>query len=166
MIVQAPSVPPAGDVPPQPAPAATAASPLDRFTALVGTWDADITGDGAPDTTVDYRLIANGSAVVETLFRDTPHEMITVYHMDGKRLFCTHYCAATNQPRLAATPGPGDTVSFSFVDATNMASPDAMHMNAVSFKFIDPGHVTSTWSSREGGVDGGKQAFVMTRRKN
>ena len=34
----------------------------------------------------------------------TPHEMITMFHMDQAELLATHYCSAHNQPRMRAVP--------------------------------------------------------------
>ena len=51
----------------------------------------------------DRRLVrttGGGSAVTETLFPGTAHEMMSVYHMDGDDLVLTHYCAGGNQPRM------------------------------------------------------------------
>jgi hypothetical protein len=42
---------------------------------------------------VEYRVTGAGSAVVETLFPGTPHEMVTVYHARKGVLCMTHYCA-------------------------------------------------------------------------
>ncbi|HZP00721.1 MAG TPA: hypothetical protein VFD30_10540, partial [Terriglobia bacterium] len=58
----------------------------------------------------------------------------------------THYCEAGNQPRMQATASPdGRTITFDFVDATNLASPDAGHMYRVVFTFTDPTHHTEEW---------------------
>lgn len=138
--------------------ARTAASPPDcdaawaRLRALAGTWDADLNGDGKPDTVVSWREVANGSALVETVFAGTPHEMITVYHRDGTRLLATHYCAAGNQPRLECVRASDGRVEMEMVDATNLPDPLATHMNGVTITFGDDGRATFAWTGSDQGV--------------
>ena len=147
-----------------------APSPLERFKALKGAWDADIDADGKSDGTVEYRVVGAGSAVVETLFAGTEHEMVTVYHMDGATLMCTHYCAAGNQPRLTAVKIEADnagicTVVFEMKDVTNLTDPKAMHMHAATFTFAADGTVRSVWRSQADGKPGHTADFRLTRRK-
>ena len=68
--------------------------------------------------------------------------MTSVYHMDGDVLRMTHYCAAGNQPRLRATSADGDVVSFELVDITNLAGPEAGHVNKSELYFKDENHIT------------------------
>ena len=82
---------------------------FDRLKSLEGTWTGRSGWDegadkGAGEVTVIYKVTAAGSAVQETLFPGTPHEMVTMYHMDGADLMLTHYCAAGNQPRMKLEP--------------------------------------------------------------
>ena len=60
---------------------------LDTMKKLVGEW-VMVGKDGKPTDQVasSMRVTANGSAVVETLFPGTPHEMLSVYFMDGDDL--------------------------------------------------------------------------------
>src|SRR5262245_60836882 len=76
---------------------------LEKMKTLAGTWlEAD--KDGKPtDTVVSIiKLTAGGSAIHETLFPGQPHEMISMYTVDGPDLVMTHYCMLGNQPRLKA----------------------------------------------------------------
>jgi hypothetical protein len=143
----------------------SAPSPLERFKALKGSWDADLDGDGKSDGTVEYRVVGAGSAVVETLFVGTEHEMVTVYHMHGAELMCTHYCAAGNQPRLKAVKVEADTVVFEMKDITNLVDPKAMHMHAATFTFAADGAVRAVWRSKADGQPGHTADFRLTRRK-
>ncbi len=151
-----------------PAVAAAAPTPLDRFKALKGTWEADMDGDSTFETTVEYSVIAAGSAVAEKLFPGTEHEMITMYHMNGTELMCTHYCAAGNQPRLKGATVEGTdgaaTVTFTMKDITNLATPEAMYMNGVTFTFAKDRTVTSVWTSTQAGKPGHEATFRMKRR--
>jgi|GEM_PF-545681 len=142
---------------------APASTPLDRFKAMVGDWNADLDGDGTSDAVVTYRLIANKSTVVETMFAGSDHEMITVFTMDGPDLVLTHYCALGNQPHLKATSIKPEAIAFEFVKGGNMKSRDEAHMDAVTFVFEGPDRVTSKWSGYENGKSEEHVSFVMTR---
>lgn len=73
-------------------------------------------------------------------------DMVSIFHMDGERLLVTHYCAIGNQPRMAASVSPdGKTFTFNYVDATNLASPDAGHMQRMILTVIDENHHTEEW---------------------
>jgi hypothetical protein len=45
----------------------------------------------------------------------------------------------------ASTSPDGRTITFSFTDATNLASLDDGHMDHVVFNFIDANHHTEEW---------------------
>src|SRR5271163_364530 len=97
---------------------------LEKFKQLAGEWVGKGLHEGKEmDVHASYKVTAGGSAVVETIFPGTPHEMITVIHADGDALALTHYCMLGNQPHMKATPKAGDkTVAFEFVNATNLKS--------------------------------------------
>jgi len=121
-----------------------------KLKSLVGAWEGQ--GDMGK-VYLNYELIAGGTALVERERSDKMPEMLTVYHMDGKRLMMTHYCMAGNQPRMEArsfNPGTGD-LKFDFVDVTNLPNPNAGHMRSVAIKIIDERHLSSEWSFYEDG---------------
>jgi hypothetical protein len=75
----------------------TTSADAGRFEALkklAGDW-VEIGKDDKPTDKVvsSVRVTAAGSVVQETLFPDTAHEMVTMYHLDGADLVLTHYCA-------------------------------------------------------------------------
>lgn len=79
--------------------------------------------------------------------KDSPYEMVTMIHPDGKRLLATHYCAAHNQPRMALVPSKAaNQVAFDFIDGTNIA-PGEEHMRGVVFTFTDADHHDEAWTS-------------------
>ena len=51
---------------------------------------------------ISYRLVSNGTTLMETMDSGHDTSMVTMYHVDGSRILATHYCAAGNQPRMAA----------------------------------------------------------------
>lgn len=159
---------------PAPAPAAPkqqskAAAALARLRSLAGAWDveAEISKEKVENKDnhpVIYRVIASDSAVVETLLPGSPMEMETIFHLDGERLICTHYCAAGNQPRMVASTITPEVLEFTFLDATNLANPQAMHMGKLHMEFKDKDHMVNTWTSYENGKETDHAVFKLTRR--
>jgi hypothetical protein len=97
---------------------------------LVGRWRA--TTPEKRTIEVAYRVVSNGSALVETFTSSSGKETMTVYHRDGRALMLTHYCAQGNQARLKATETTGSKIVFTFLDATNV-QPDQGIMQKLAF---------------------------------
>ena len=141
---------------------------FERIKALAGEWSG--TGSSEmPTVDVRYRVTGNGSAVEETLFPGTPHEMVTMYHLDGDRLMLTHYCAAGNQPTMIAVPtgamhGDGATIRFEFSGATNMASKNDGHMHQAELTFEGKDHLISKWTHWQDNKPGHEARFELTRK--
>lgn len=132
---------------------AGSAGAFERFKALSGEWvaaeDGDMTKKG--DLVARYHLTGSGSAVVEELFPGTPHEMMTVYHMDGPDLVLTHYCMSGNQPRMRAKRASAPRVAFVFDGGTNIDPRRDEHMHAASFEFVSADEIRSEWIEHAGG---------------
>src|SRR5438309_5279140 len=62
---------------------------FEKIKALAGEWEAK--GTGEHSGTVSYKVTAGGSAVLETLFGGSDHEMVTLYYLEGGDLAMTHY---------------------------------------------------------------------------
>ncbi len=122
---------------------------LDRLKTLIGEWDGK-TEDGRK-VHASYKMVSNGTAVMETLTPPDESEMITVYYPDGNRLMVTHFCSANNQPRMRAVPSSGNSreITFDYVDATNLSSPGAGHMVQLALQFQDNDHFAQRWTWRE-----------------
>lgn len=127
---------------------APAAGAFERFKALAGEW-IDVDGVAGPKGAVlaTYRLTGAGSAVVETLFPGSPHEMTTVYHRDGNDLVLTHYCAGGNQPRMRARTVKANTVVFAFDGGTNFDPAVDSHMHEAEIEFLAPNEIRAKWQS-------------------
>jgi hypothetical protein len=66
----------------------------------------------------------------------------------------THYCSAGNQPRMRAAQAANSAVlSFTYVDATNLASPQDGHMHSLKISFADADHFTEEWTFHAGGKE-------------
>ena len=142
---------------------------LDRFKALAGTWEGTVThGDEPQPATVTYAVTAGGSAVAETLFPGTEHEMLTVFYLDDGKLTLTHYCMLGNQPRMqAATASDDGTVAFTFAGGANIADPKQdMHMHEASYTFIDAGHLRATWTMYQQGEPAHEAVIELQRKKD
>ena len=147
-----------------PTPAQLAFGHLNRLT---GTWSATSTKGWTEQVT--FKTIAAESAVVETSLNAHPNEtMTTVFHMDGTRLLLTHYCVAMSQPRLMATSfaDGGRTVTFTFLDATNLPTHDHGHMDKVVYRFIDDDHMTSQWTWFAQGKEQWMEEVTATRARD
>jgi len=134
-----------------------------KLTSLVGQWEGSMEEGGAQmPATVGVRMTGDGSAVMHIMGKDSPYEMVTMIHPDGKRLLATHYCAAHNQPRMAMVPAKApNQIAFQFVDGTNIG-PGETYMKGVVFTFIDADHHEEAWTSSAGP---GAALFKFTRKK-
>src|SRR5262245_29087300 len=92
---------------------------FEKLKGLVGTWEGKAHGE---EVTVVFKLTGAGSALVETQFPGSAHEMVSVYHLDGDDLRMTHYCAVGNQPRvkLDRKTSKADDLFFAFDGGTNL----------------------------------------------
>lgn len=127
---------------------------FDQMKSFAGTWQGKDSTGGAVQ--VSYRMTSGGVLVseIQTAMKGHSEDMISMIHMDGDRLLLTHYCAAGNQPRMQASASPdGKTITFDFLDATNLASPDAGHMQRVIFTAIDANHHTEEWHFADHGKE-------------
>lgn len=139
---------------------------FEKLKSLVGEWTTR-TKEGKP-VEVSYRMVSNGTALMEMLSMEKhAGDMVTMYHPDGNNLMMTHYCSANNQPRMKAEPASGaiKSLTFNFVDATNLNSPDAGHMHRLVITFLDKDHFNQEWTWREKGKDVHEEVFQFERKK-
>ena len=151
----------------QPVAAVRHAGPdLETMKGLIGEWCvADAEGRPSGEVMTRFRLTSNGSAILEELFPGTANEMVTVYHMDGKELVCTHYCGMGNQPFMKAAGGekPG-TLVFECVRLSNAASMQEAHMHKGVYVLKDADHFSVEWSSRDHDKDETHARFDFARK--
>jgi len=113
-----------------------------KLKSLEGSWTGK-TSDGRP-LRVENRVTSGGSALMSEI--QGPEEMVSMFYLDGDRLLMTHYCSAGNQPRMAATVSPdGKTITFDFVDATNLLGSQPGHMQRLVVTMLDDNHHTEEW---------------------
>ena len=142
--------------------AAPPSASWDAMKALVGEWSSTV--EGRP-VSVRYRLVANGTALMETLESGHADTMITMYAPDGATILATHYCSAGNQPRMRADASKaGKSLDFQFVDVSNAKASSSDVMQRLVVTFVDANHFHQQWTSR--GADGKEHTslFQYTRR--
>ncbi len=147
--------------PPPQAPSAA----FERVKSLAGEW-AGTAGAGGKQMLVrtSIRVVSAGSAVMITTDPGGDHEMVTLVHRDGDALVATHYCAAQNQPRMRAVPGPdASRIVFEFVDGTNLG-PYPARMQRLAISTPAPDRHQEEWTFRDGGKDS-TEVFEMKRVK-
>lgn len=142
---------------------------LDPIKALAGEWE--MTDEkGVKQLAAVYRVTGGGSAVCETMFPGSAHEMVNMYHLNGPdTIVVTHYCAVGNQPRMACK-SPTSKTSFDFKtldpakDVTNLKSIDGMYMGSLVLTITDADHITQDWTHFDKGKEAGKVNFELTRK--
>lgn len=142
---------------------------FEQMKKMAGEWTAPMDmGEGKTmDLAFSYRLTAGGSALVETLFVGSEHEMMTVYYVDKGELVLTHYCHLQNQPhmKMDAQTDP-KVISFTCVGAGNTTSCDETHMHQGKFTFVDDDHATAEWTLFQAGKPGDHPVKLdLTRKK-
>jgi hypothetical protein len=128
----------------------------DRLKTLVGEWEGTYSGpDELGSVALSYRLVSNGTTLMETMRTGHDADMITMYTPDGAGLAATHYCSEGNQPRMRADAPSGGAgrIVFRFIDATNLSGPDAIHMRSLVVTLEGPDRFRQEWTSRAGGKD-------------
>lgn len=136
---------------------------FETLKTLAGRWESK-PGTAEPKETITYRLTSGGSVLMEDLFPGTPHEMITMYHLDHGALMLTHYCSAGNQPtmRMHETASDG-TLTFRCAGGTNMECGTDGHMHQAVIRVVDKDHLKSAWTFFKDGKPAETKEFDLVR---
>jgi hypothetical protein len=136
---------------------------FDQLKSLSGSWEGKASSGEVVE--VSFRETSGGSAVMSEIHGHGPENMISMFNMDGpNRLLFTHYCGAGNQPRMQASTSPdGKTITFTYVDATNLATPDAGRMTQLVIAIPDANHHTEDWTFTDHGKEM-KEFFDLHRK--
>ena len=109
---------------------------------LEGKWTGTLSRSHLEDVdlTIDYKVISNRSAIVETM-HEGDMEMISIYHDRNDELMVTHYCSLRNQPVLNFSQRTDTTVSFAHDPSSGLKEGEDTFVN--SYKIIhDPKNPT------------------------
>lgn len=129
----------------------------EKLKTLVGEWKGTYQGAdaaGMEEVRLSYRLVSNGTTLMETMDSGHDTNMVTMYHPEGNGILATHYCSAGNQPRLVASglSADGKTLTFRFLDASN-ANPEIELMQGLVVTFEGPDRFAQAWTARARGKD-------------
>jgi hypothetical protein len=136
-----------------------------QLRSLLGQWQGTVQEGGqSQGATLEVRMTGGGSAIMHLIGKDTPYEMVTIFHPDGPALMATHYCSAHNQPRMqmVAASAPNQ-LAFRFKDGTNIGPGDG-HMVGLVITFIDANHHDEAWAYEENGKELPASVFHYTRK--
>jgi hypothetical protein len=133
----------------------------EKLKTLAGEWDG--TEDGKPFH-VSYKVVSNGTALMETMNGPDAMEMVTVYHPDGASILMTHYCSMGNEPRMRAKSLTNGKLVFRYVDAANVKSPEDPRMSGLVLTFTDADHLGADWTHKMGAKEEVGH-FAYTRKK-
>jgi hypothetical protein len=127
---------------------------FEKMKKLAGTWlAADKDGKPTDQVASIIKVTAGGSAVHETLFPGQPHEMVSVYTVDGADLILTHYCVLGNQPRMKADPNSSESqIVFEFAGGSNLDPKKDKHMHEMTLTFVDEDHFEVKGAGWENGA--------------
>jgi hypothetical protein len=144
--------------------------PFEKIKALSGEWEVKHEGGdhGEHGGTITYKITAGGSAVLETLFGGTDHEMVTMYYMEGDQLALTHYCMLHNRPHMHAQKQSSPAkIVFECNDdhEDNAKIENEDHMHKATFNFVDADHLKTEWVLYKDGKPDSTHSFELVRKK-
>lgn len=138
---------------------------LDVFKQLAGDWvNVGENGKATDQVISTYRVTAGGSAVLETIFPGSDHEMVTVYHEDGENVVLTHYCVLGNQPRMRVefTDDP-NRLLYKCTGGTNIKSESDEHMHEGGLTILGKDRIKVEWLKFKDGENDYTAAFELIR---
>ncbi len=142
---------------------------LEKLKRLAGTWLlADKDGKPTDQIASIIKVTAGGSVVHETLFPGQPHEMVSVYTVDGPDLVMTHYCVLGNQPRMKADPkSAGNQIVWRFVGGANLDPKKDKHMHEATLTIVSDDRLEVNGVGWENGAPAKEMCcgFTLVRKK-
>ena len=146
-------------------PAPTNAS-FELIKSLAGEWTAVDEAGKKTDERSEFRVTAGGSAVMEILFKGQPHEMVTMYYLEGEDIVLTHYCVLHNQPTMRLQrDGSAGVLAFEFDGGSNIDLRKDDHMHSAVFTIADKDHFSADWTMYHAGEADHTKSFQFVRTK-
>jgi len=141
---------------------------FERLKQIVGVWEGMTIMNRGVDledqkVKLVYKLTSGGSAIVETLFADTPHEMVSVYHDKDGKLTMTHYCMLGNQPQMDLKNADEKSMDFELAPDSKINASKEPHMHALTISFVDNNNIVEKWTLYDQGEEKDSTSFKLTR---
>lgn len=142
----------------------TGSNELERIKGLAGSWEGTSSMEEKQEkVSVRYEVTSGGSAVIETLFPGTPHEMVSVYRDEGGKLAMTHYCMLKNHPQMALKNADEKTINLDFAGDSAFDPAKEPHMHSLSISFKDKDNMVQNWTMYENGKAKETATFTFSR---
>ncbi len=137
-----------------------------RLTSLEGEWQGRIADEGSGERiTIRYDVVSSGKAVIEHMFPDTPHDMVTVYYLASGRLQATHYCSIGNQPAYALSPkSTADELVFDFAGGSGFDPAKDQHAHDTWIRIVDENRIVTHTNFFGEGTKNAEVTAYLTRR--
>jgi hypothetical protein len=140
---------------------------FERIKSLAGHWEGTSTeadSKEAPQKAeADYRVTSGGSAVIETLFPGTPHEMVSVYHDQNGKLELTHYCMLGNHPNMQVKSASEKEIDL-IVGKDGNVSPEETHMHELQLWMPAADQLSEKWVLFENGKATHSTTIALSRK--
>src|SRR5258708_14316478 len=147
-----------------------AASPeFQQLKRLAGNWKGTSTPMGPnakPEILVtEFEVTAAGSAIEETLMKDTPHEMVDMYTDEGGKLAMTNECAMGNHPHMVLKQAGPHQITLEMGATPDIDAAKDSHMHSLTLEFPDADHLIERWTNYTNGKPGETAVFTLARVK-
>lgn len=136
-----------------------------RLQTMAGSYEVDFEGQSEPSKVI-WDNVSGGHAISEKLNAGTPHEMVSLYFLEGENLVVTHYCAIGNRPtlRLDRARSTRDEWFFDYDPATTGIDPKSdAHIHAAHFKWLDGGSLDAEWVFWMDGAEQHRKVFQLRK---
>ena len=134
-------------------------SAFDKMKQMEGTWEGKltrVTGE-VVDTRSEFRLIADGNTMVETLIEDGV-EMLTTYTESDGDLVVKHYCSLGSEPEFRVTSEAEDQVALQLIPDSGYHAEHHSFVAAMTYNLGAVGDgavVVDTIIMNQGATEGG-----------
>ncbi|EKD42754.1 MAG: hypothetical protein ACD_73C00032G0002 [uncultured bacterium] len=125
-----------------PMPKQVSSPAFDLLKSLSGTWKGTwVVGDRKQPMQVKYRVTSGGTAVEETIFPNTPQEMVSVYTLRDGKVHMTHYCMLGNQPHMIETDSDAHHLRMKFTKTPGINPKKDSYMGGLNLIKKDDHHI-------------------------
>ncbi|MFI5184182.1 MAG: hypothetical protein ACHQNV_07285 [Vicinamibacteria bacterium] len=135
---------------------------------LAGQWsDKEAKAGEGPVPSIQFLIASGGTVVEEVQFPGSPHEMRSLYYMDGNELVMTHYCGMGNQPHMRLDTAKSSTsqLVFDFVSGTNMDPAKDLHVHSGWIKPDGGDRLEAEWTVYSAAKPAGSHHFSLSRAR-